>query len=204
MKDEERVTRWIDGQLKNSEIKDLLEANPSLQDERHAMRKLGQMVREEIPPERDVPFPELFNRQVMKRIEEEKEKTLANRLHHFFFWLTTSDWGLPMASAATLVVLFGVGLQVQKARHFGSKVVHTFTPNPAHVAKAQENQKAGVTVISLQGLTPLPESAQILGYLPTKSNRERLMATTTFYEGKAPLVRLSMNTRGEPRLQHPR
>lgn len=202
MKDEDlfRVTRWIDGELTDQDIKDLLERDPSLVEEREAAREIGQTIRREFEAEREVPFPDMFNRQLFRRIDDERQKTVWSSASRFFSWITLSEWGLPLASSATLMMFLCVGLQFQGSRHFRSRVVHTFTPNPAHVAKTSESGAAGVTVISLQGLDPVPESTQVMGFFPTSSRKESLVAGTTYFEGKRPRLLLSLTQDGEPRL----
>lgn len=203
MKEEDaiRATRWIDGEIKDSEVRDLLEAYPHLREERRAFRAMGDLLRRELEPEREVGSPGVFNRQILRRIEEEKERTFRNQAYRFFSWLTHSEWGLPLAASATLLCLLLFGFQMQEGGRFQSRVVHTFTPNPVHEASTQENGRAGVTVIELQGLAPVPETLQVMGYFPTASKEGPLMASTTYYEGDRPRLLLTMNAMGEPRLQ---
>lgn len=203
MKEEDvlRVTRWIDGELKDSEVRDLLEDHPSIEEDRHAAMEIRQRIRQEMTSESDVPFPDLFNRQILKRIEDERRGTFRNRIHSFLPWLTISGWGLPLAASATLLGLLVTGIQLQRPQPVHSKVVHTFTPNPAHIAKTREIGKVRATLIDIEGLAPLPETDQVMGYFPTESREETLMAATTYFEDGSPRLLLSMSDLGEPRLQ---
>lgn len=202
MKDEDlfRVTRWIDGELTDQDISDLLQREPTLREQREAARGIGQRLRQEFDAEREVHFPEMFNRQILRRIEEEQKKTVWSDASRFFSWLTLSEWGLPVAASATLMLFLCAGLQFQGARHFRSRVVHTFTPNPAHAAQTKEIGRAGVAVISVQGLEPVPGSTQVMGFFPTQSRPDALAEATTFLEGEQPRLLLSLNQNGEPRL----
>lgn len=196
-----RVTRWIDGELEEHEIKKMLEADPSLKEEVEATKALGDLLRSHIASERRVPLPGMFNHQILRKIEGEGEKSFWSWGSRFFSWMTLSEWGLPVAASAALLALFGIGLHVDTAGHFRSRVVHTFAPNPAHGVETRQNDETALTVITLQGLEPLSETTQVMGYFPTNSSREPLLATTTFYEGEKPPLLLAMNARGEPQLR---
>jgi len=197
-----RITKWIDGELNDTQIDDLSEELTELESDRQAIREMGEAIREQFPPEMEVPFGEIFNRQILRRIEEERKKTISARIHAFFSWMTTSEWALPATAATALVVLLLVGTRFQGGDSFGSRVVHTFTPNPAHAATTVEHRRAGVTVVDLKGLEPLPASEQVVGYVPVRSSEDVRMAKTIFYDEKdRPLLVLTTDASGEPHLE---
>lgn len=205
MKDEAdviRVTRWMDGELRDEEIGDLLAEAPDLADQRHAMVEMGNLVREQFPPEMEVPFAEGFNRQVLRRIEEEQERSLEGKVVRLFSGVSASEWALPVAAAAALLLLLVAGLQLDRGGDFRSRVVHTYTPNPSHAAQTQAHERTGVTVIDLAGLAPIPATEQVMGYFPAGSREEPLLARTIYYdEDQRPLLVLTHTDAGEPRLR---
>ena len=56
--DEQRITRWIDGELSDNDVADLLSAHPELADEKKNASALGDLLRQELQPDREADVPE--------------------------------------------------------------------------------------------------------------------------------------------------
>jgi negative regulator of sigma E activity len=166
--DEEKLTQWIDGEIDDAEVEELLAANPELRAEKEAARSLGKLLKGELKGGEEIPFPEFFNRQVHRFIEEERkieeqqaayadatEKTLFPWFH---FWRN--------AAAAALLVLLGVfiGVAFFDSRETGSRIVSTYTPDPGVAAKLFYHDDAKATVLLLDGLQAIPASHEITGH----------------------------------------
>jgi hypothetical protein len=167
-KDEERITRWIDGELDESEIEDLLAAHPDLREAKEAALETGRLLRKELETGDRIPFPDFFNRQVQRHIEDEQALEERKKAYEeipeadFFSWFTFTR----NLAGAALLVLVGVfiGQAFQDSRSGGTEIVYTYVPDPAVTATMDYSADANATVLLLDGLSPIPAAREITGH----------------------------------------
>ena len=69
--EEEKITQWIDGELDDDQVRDLLDAHPELNDLKSSTNKAGNLLRQELPLEEKLPYPDFFNHRIQQRLSEE-------------------------------------------------------------------------------------------------------------------------------------
>jgi len=180
--DEIRITRWIEGELRDSDVQDLLDSDPDLHELRQSAEELGNLLRSELPPQ-EIPYPDFFNHQVMRRIEregDEPEKAqIVITLPRLFASLVNGQ-GLMSGLAVVAVIFLAMGTMLfgGKAGPGHSTVVHMFSPDPEHSVAASYNNRAGATVISIDGIEPLDSNASVFTY-EYKANGQGMVTQTT-------------------------
>jgi hypothetical protein len=166
--DEIRLTRWLDGELGEPEVRDLIERDPELVALRQDMERIGVSLREIFPPAEEPPFPELFNKQILRKIEElpANRWQAAWRLFRESLadWMNESQWALPASASALLVVGLAVVTAAGSSRIAHSEVVHTYAPHPEHSVSTDFVRRAQATVIVLEGLEAVPDDHRITGF----------------------------------------
>ncbi len=203
--DEIRLTKWFDGELDDDEVADLLARDHGFFDERGEVREIGEFVRlrGRLPgdPEESVepPFPELFNRRILRRIEEEPRNAWVETWRLFRSslddWMGESQWALPVASAALLVAGLVVVTGWESGRVPHSEIVHTYAPHRQHSVKAEFSKRAEAMVISLEGLEPIPETEVVTGYF--RDGSEQGLAVAADFRLGQPAV---LSTAERPRM----
>lgn len=166
--DEQRITRWIDGELDDADVENLLAEYPELRQEKAAAREMRDLLRSELETGDKIPFPDFFNRQIQKHIEEEQELEARKKAYQaipekdFFSWFVFSR----NMAAAALLVLLGVfiGKAFFDSRAGGSQIVDTYTPDPSVQAVQYFNSDANATVLELKGLEAIPADSPITGH----------------------------------------
>ena len=166
--DEEKITRWIDGELDESEVADLLEAHPELREAKEAALETGRLLRNELESGDKIPFPDFFNRQVLRHIEDEQALAERKKAYEdvpeatFFSWFSFTR---NFAGAALLIL---IGVFIGKAFHDsqggGSEIVYTYAPDPSVTATMAYNEDANATVLLLNGLNAIPSAREITGH----------------------------------------
>jgi hypothetical protein len=182
--DEIRLTKWFDGELSSDEISDLLAENPELFDQRMEIEEIGEMIRLHAQPSTEScepPFPELFKRQILRKISE----TPATRIHAWMEiardWFTNSQWAVPATAVLALSGILLSGTRLVNPGPAHSEVLHTFAPHPEHKASAHYLPLADATVIRLEGLQEVAPSKQIIGYLRSPGHPTDRVASTVSY-----------------------
>ena len=182
--DEIRLTKWFDGELRNDEISDLLAKYPDLHKQRAEMNELGGLVRlsgnldcEPCEP----PFPELFNRQVLRRIQETPATQLSAWLEMARDWFSGSQWAVPATAMVALTAILVSGTRFGSDGVGHSEVLHTFVPHPEHSASSEYLPLARSTVIRLEGLQALAASDSITGFLPHDRSDVSSLASAVVY-----------------------
>ncbi len=156
---EELVTRWIDGELSHDqelEFKKLEESDPDFcVSFKESAEDVGEVLRSEFDSEKEVPHGDFFNSQIEKRIRQSYVKgPQANSvLSAAVIWIK-SPFTWAAASAFCLILFLSNGELDQGA---GSTVVSTYSPDPSVRIVAGFDEKAGATVIKLQGLERIPD-----------------------------------------------
>ncbi len=168
--DETRICRWIDGELREEDIRDLLDADPSIYELRESAADLGQLLRAEYRrPE--LPYADFFNSRILRHIEEEREEADAGveriviRVPRLVTALFANQGLIPgLAFAAVLLLALGTFLFGGNPGSRHSQVVHTFAPDPGTSVKATYNGRAGASVITIDGISPLERDASLFTY----------------------------------------
>jgi hypothetical protein len=178
--DEIRLTKWFDGELSGDEISDLLAADPELFRQRMEIEKLGAMIRLHASPGEESPeppFPDLFNRQVFRRISENPVTRLRAWVEMFIDWFNSSHWALPATSVFALAVILLSGTRFISPDPAHSEVLHTFAPHPGHKASSLYHPVAATTIIRLEGLEAVAPSKSIIGFLEKPNDSSGDLAT---------------------------
>lgn len=191
--DEERITRWIDGELEDAEVEDLLAANPELRGAKAKAGELGNLLRKELDNGEKIPYPDFFNHQLMKHIEDEDQAAAAAGAGPeayrdlpsgaFFPFLRLSR---KLAAYGFLLVLAGfIAWVVFSPGATGSQIVSTYTPNPDIEAKTFYSDEAEATVLLLEGLTEIPAQQEIRGVQLVAYTPSRKTAAVTLSSADA-------------------
>ncbi len=174
--EEERLTRWLDGQPGAPPPGDA-DAG-AWQREKASADALGALLRRHAPLDVEPPYPDFFHSQVMKKLREETDgaarPSRAAAGARWFDWLR-SPWfsGLAAASAAVLLmVALGPGAT---AAPKGTRVVSVFSPEPNAVATAIDSRDVQAVIIDVTGLENYPDDRLIVGLDPTEE--EALVAS---------------------------
>ncbi len=172
--DESLITRWFDDELSPEEEAEFavhLEAHPELLEQKAEIRQLGDLLRQEVPSELEVPHPEFFASRISHEIALEasvREESASSKSAG-----SNSSWWLPIsAAAAALVVGFFGGSQfgsspseqVANTDTKPANIEHTvlFTPDTEIRAELVDNENA--TLILLNGMESLPETFELVGF----------------------------------------
>lgn len=168
-RDEELITRWIDGELdpaEMAELRELLEREPGLAERAKVeAAELGETLRRELPSSLEPPYPDFFNSQIGKRIREgaapPAAASPAGEPFSVWSWLK-SPFTLGAAAAACLAFVFARG--GGGAGDSPLPPITAYAPDPmVTVAKAEFDEDAGATVILLTGLPRIPDSVEVTG-----------------------------------------
>lgn len=190
--DEDRLTRWIDGELSDADVSDLLEADPSLMALKTEANAIGADLRQEFNAEEKVPYGDFFNHQIRERIQEEDSTNDAPvtwreeaQVLPIFTKMRTA-FGLAFLAMVAGILGFTM-LQANRGLN-DTQVVRAFAPDSSVTAMAIWNDAAGATVLTLDGLKPI-DTAQTVAGVSAPLNPEfdwqlsessGLLATLTF------------------------
>ncbi len=203
--DEIRLTKWFDGELSSEEISDLLEEAPELFDQRMELEEIGEMIRLHAQPSTEScepPFPELFNRQILRKISETPATRIQAWLEMARDWFEGSQWAVPATAVLALsgILISGTGIIKPGPSH--SEVLHTFAPHPEHEASALYLPLAEATIIRLEGLQEISPSKQIIGYFrPQGTSPDRLASAVAYPLHGEPTVRTGSPSSSVARIQ---
>lgn len=163
--DENRLTRWIDGELSDEEAAKLVEEQPEWAGERVAALAIGDRLRSAFGETPEIPYADFFNHQVRRRIEDdvfapgesasEIDEPMRFPVFQRFRWL----------AAAGFVITFGalVAMVMRQAPGDRSEIVSTYTPGPDTKATTAYDAAADAVVIRVEGLPPIPAHVTIEG-----------------------------------------
>jgi len=186
--DEIRLTRWLDGELGEDDVADLIEKDPDLIALRQDIARIGGSLREIFPPAEEPPFPELFNKQILRKIEElpANRWQAAWRLFQESLgdWWNESQWALPATASAALLVGLAAVTGASASRISHSEVVHTYAPHPEHSVTSEFVRRAEATVIILDGLEAVPDDYRITGYFRPDSDAASAIASAVVFSSQ--------------------
>jgi anti-sigma factor RsiW len=164
---QEQLTRWIDGELAGEELREFEAAaarDPQLREAKAEAESLRLLLQADMP-ERDIPNPDFFNSQIQRRISEGTAKPAAAiaPAGGILSWFRSP---FTLASAAAVFLLGMVILS--KGPSEGSAADHTsvastYTPDKNIVARLSYSEEADASVIMLDGLAALPDSTELKG-----------------------------------------
>ena len=170
---EEDVIRWIDRDLDEpgrQRLEAAAAADPALASLRADAGRIGVMLRATRPASQDVSGPELFMHQLARRLDA---AGTAASLPAAAAVATTPRqegslmrWLAPMAAAAA-VVLGGVlvgGHYNHRPPAGNTVLLSSYAPDPAVHGDARDVEDADAVVIVLDGLPPVADPAEIVGF----------------------------------------
>ena len=171
--EEARITRWIDGELDDDAVADLLSAHPGLAEEKKSCpTSFGGLLHSELAPDRekDVPYADFFSHRIRQRILEDDEEEMPSgdesvslkEEAEYLPLFTRMRWTAGLAFVAMLVGIVGYNLMTSPSA-VGSEVVSTYTPDPMVTATTRYDSDAEATVIELDGLAEIPVDHSIAG-----------------------------------------
>jgi hypothetical protein len=203
--DEERITRWIDGDLSDSDVEDLLAAHPELLDAKSQSKSLGNLLRKELDSGEKIPYADFFNHQLMKRIEDdaeapastpaEKEALAEAMFPRFMFFKKFAAFAAIGVAAVFAIILF---VSVQDS---GSAIVSTYTPDPKLEAKTFFSDEANATVLLIEGLDEIPAQREVtgvqaVGYVP----HDGASHFTLYSTSQIPMLVLALDNARRPHI----
>lgn len=208
--EEEKLTEWIDGKLDDDQVRSLLDEHPELIDLKKSAAETGNLLRQELPLEENLPYPDFFNHRIQQRLQEEDTDTDASSVS-----LKEEDQFLPLFTRSRLFAGFAfavlaIGLIVHSilgpdpaGSGAHTEVVGTYTPNPQVLASSHYNADAGATIILLDGLEEIPSDTEISGIFPRSYQPDASLASTTLrsQDTNEPLVILENDHFGRPNIR---
>ncbi len=164
--EEEMLTQWIDGELDDAEVAELLEAHPEWKDAKAEAQRVGNLLRSEMKAEEAVPYPDFFNHQIRKRILEEEEEAATEpagwkEQAALFPWFTRFRL---ISGTAFVALLVGFVAMVATSPTGHTEIVSTYTPNPGVTASMEYSDSAKAMVIRLDGLDEIPATQEVAGF----------------------------------------
>lgn len=208
--EEEKITQWIDGNLDEDQVRELLSAHPELADLKKSAADTGNLLRQELPLEEDLPYSDFFNHRIQQRLMEEDAETETSTVS-----LKEEAQYLPLFTRSRLFAgvafaVLAIGLIVHSV--FGpntvnsgihTEIVGTYTPNPKVIASSHFNADAGATIILLEGLEEIPSDMKISGIFPRSYQPDAALAATTLRskDTNEPLVVLENDRYGRPNIR---
>jgi hypothetical protein len=208
--DEERITRWIDGDLPDSDVEDLLAAHPELRDAKSQSESLGNLLRKELDSGEKIPYADFFNHQLMKRIEEgdespastpaEKEALAESLFPRFTFFKKFAAFAAIGVAAVGVAAVSGI-LLFSNVQVGGSEIVSTYTPDPKLEAKTFFSDEANATVLLIEGLDEIPAQREVtgvqaVGYVP----HDGASHFTLYSTSQIPMLVLALDNARRPHI----
>lgn len=208
--DEERITRWIDGELGDSDVADLLVADPELTTAKHDASELGDLLRQQLKPDRaaDVPHADFFSYRLRERIVEEANAESSGASGGISLreeaqilpLFTRMRFVAGLAFVVMLAAMIGHAILTTSSTALGSEVVSTYTPDPGVIATTHYSDQAGATVIVLEGIAEVPTAQSIAGVFPNSYQPCGDFGRTvlTDHRNGHPLLALAIDGNGRP------
>ncbi len=211
--DDFRILRWIDGELTDDDVKDLVKEAPELIDEKHSTLEIGKMMKKALPQEEEVPYADFFNHRILNRIEnlqvEEKQEAAAPlepvvpSLSRFIGSLFNSQSMVLGGAAAMGLAMFCAGLIVLAGMNGRrTEVIGSYVPHDEFTATSHYDSASEAAVFEIDGMPELSAQHQVSGYFPGETEVDPIAGTTTIYspDGK-PMLMLTTGADGTPKLQ---
>lgn len=184
--EEEKITQWIDGKLADDQVRDLLESHPELAELKKSARETGKVLRQGLPLEEDLPYPDFFNHRIRQRLEEDNTESTPSTVSlreeaRVLPWFTRSRLFAGLAFSAMAIGLIVYSVVGPDPADFGehTEIVGTYTPNPEVLASSHYDKEAEATIIRLDGLEEIPADMEVSGIFPRSYQPDAALAATT-------------------------
>lgn len=203
-REEELITRWIDGELgteEEIEFNKLYKLNPDYYDALIEDSKLSQeLLRSTFDAEKEVPYGDFFNHQIRKKIHEDNSNASSSTgvLFDMLTWLRSPfTWAAAVCFIALIVIGPQSGVNTEN-----NSIVSTYSPDPSvSIVSAEFNEQANATVIVLEGLEPVPDETDFNDNHITSYDREGPPGFVQFYNNNDKLVYiLETDEYGQPNI----
>ncbi len=163
--DEATLTLWMDGNLEGpalDEVELWVKDHPELLSQRHSIQAINEEIKAQIPNSTEPPYPDFFNQQIFRRIEQETPLTEVKEKPTVSLWQRLL---LPTALAG-MACCFFIGTQIggQDGSSTPSHTAYIYTPDDsvsADLYTAADNS----TIIVLEGLEDIPDELDIASNL---------------------------------------
>lgn len=208
--EEEKITQWIDGELADEQVRDLLESHPELAGLKKSAAETGQVLRQGLPLEENLPYPDFFNHRIRQRLEEENAESIQSPVSlgeeaRILPWFTRSRLfaGLAFSAMAIGLIVYSVVGPAPVGFSERTEIVGTYTPNPDVLASSHFDKEAQATIIHLDGLEEIPADMEISGIFPRSYQPDAALAATTLLskETNEPLLILENDRYGRPNIR---
>ena len=189
-KEEELITRWIDGELdpkEKIEFEKLYDARPDFYNSLRAEANASKDSLKSFEFEKEIPYGDFFNNQIRKKIQDDDFD--SNSSSGFLFDVST--WlRSPFTWAATACFIAFILVNPQSGVNGEDNIiVSTYTPDPSvSIVSAEFNDKANATVIVLEGLEPVPDETDFNENHITSYDRQGPPGFVQFYNKNDKLV----------------
>ena len=203
-REEELITRWIDGELgteEETEFNKLYKLKPDYYDALIEDSKLSQeLLRSTFDAEKEVPYGDFFNHQIRKKIHEDNSNASSSTgvLFDMLTWLRSPfTWAAAICFIALIVIGPQSGVNTEN-----NSIVSTYSPDPSvSIVSAEFNEQANATVIVLEGLEPVPDDTDFNENHITSYDREGPPGFVQFYNNNDKLVYiLETDEYGQPNI----
>jgi len=191
-REEELITRWIDGELNDQDETDfnkLYDSNPDIFDSfKEDAGIYKQVFRDHYESEKEVPYGDFFNSQIKKKILEENCSTSmpSSFLSDMIQWIKSPFTWSAVALSFCLIVFFNIP---SESGFSGGTIVSTYSPDASvSIVSAEFNEEANATVIVLEGLEPVPNETDFSGNHIVSYDRQGPPGFVQFYNKNDKLV----------------
>ena len=191
-REEELITRWIDGELNGqdeADFKKLYDSNPDIfYSFKEDSGIYKQVFRDHYESEKEVPYGDFFNSQIKKKILEENGSTStpSSFLSDMIQWIKSPFTWSAAALSFCLIVFFNIP---SESGFSGGTIVSTYSPDASvSIVSAEFNEEANATVIVLEGLEPVPNETDFSGNHIVSYDRQGPPGFVQFYNKNDKLV----------------
>lgn len=161
--DEQALTLWMDGELEGDAlhtVEQWAKDHPELLAERDAIQSMNAGISAQIPSSVEPPYPEFFNQQVLRQINNGQVTETAPAKQKKGLW----QWLAMPAVAAAMAVCFMIGTQYSSENEVGALAQNSsvYTPDGSVSADMFQSTENDSLVIILDGLDDIPDDVEIV------------------------------------------
>lgn len=195
---DDRVSRWVDGDLEPSEraaFEAAMERDPVLRREAEAAARIGSVLRSHLTKGREMPDPDWFNDRVLKAIggggvEAPSAAGGRGRTREVVVSGPASWFRLPWAVAAAACAVALASVVTRDGRSDAPSAGVVYAPDPHVHADIFFDADAGATVVLLDGLEELPADREVMPYRVAGYERSAISDRIVFFSEEHPDVPL--------------
>ena len=187
--DETTLTLWMDGQLTGTELESMeawAQQHPELLAERDAIQAMTQSIQDTLPSSQEPPYPDFFNQQIMKSIQEETsaatKASVSSPEKSGSIW----RWLAAPLMAGSMAICFYLGTQftgsptTSPSTDTVASTPTVYTPDNGVQADTFVASNQQATVIVIEGLEDIPDDLD-LKLMSGMPNIERDRSTASAY-----------------------